>query len=163
MGRPGALTAEPRSGPEITLRAARDEDSEMLMTLRNDPDAVRYSVSGRAVTSEEHGHWFSVVRGDPSRCRIWIAEDGAETVGQVRIDLSGDCGVVSIAVGVDHRGRGVGTAMLKAVVARVGLDGAPSRLTAMVRSDNAASLHAFAAAGFRRGVDGTEFQEFEWP
>lgn len=133
------------------------------MALRNDPDAVRYSVSGRAVTSEEHGHWFSAVRSDPSRCHIWIAEDGAETVGQVRIDLNGDSGAVSIAVGVGHRGRGIGTAMLKAVVAQVGIDGAPSRLTAVVRSDNAASLHAFAAAGFRRGVDGNEFQELEWP
>lgn len=135
----------------------------MLMRLRNDPDAVRFSVSGRAVTPEEHERWFSAMRGDPSRCRIWIAEDGAATVGQVRVDLNGDCGVVSIAVGVDHRGRGIGTAMLKAVVAQVGVDGAPSRLTAVVRSDNAASLHAFAAAGFRRGVNGTEFLEFEWP
>jgi len=135
----------------------------MLMALRNDPDAVRTSVGGRAVTSEEHEHWFSKVRSDPSRCRIWIAEDGAETVGQVRIDLNGDAGAVSIAVGVDHRGRGIGTAMLRAVVAQAGGEGAPSRLTAVVRSDNAASLHAFAAAGFRCIGEGSEFLELEWP
>jgi len=157
------LTAEPRNRPQVTLRAAREEDSEMLMALRNDPDAVRFSVTGRAVTSDEHERWFRRVRSDPSRCRLWIAEDGATPVGQVRVDLKGDSGTVSIAVGPGHRGRGVGTAMLRAVVVRAGSDGAPSRLTAVVRSDNAASLHAFAAAGFRRIGEGGEFQDLEWP
>ena len=55
MGRPGALTAEPRNRSQVTLRAAREEDSEMLLALRNDPDAVRFSVSGRGVTAEDEG------------------------------------------------------------------------------------------------------------
>jgi RimJ/RimL family protein N-acetyltransferase len=157
------LTAEPRNRPQVTLRAAREEDSEMLMALRNDPDAVRFSVTGRAVTSEEHERWFRTVRSDPSRCRIWIAEDGSTPVGQLRVDLDGDSGTVSIAVAADHRGRGIGTAMLRALVIKAGAEGAPSRLMAVVRSDNAASLHAFAAAGFRRAGEGSEFLELEWP
>lgn len=135
----------------------------MLMALRNDPDAVRFSVSGRGVTSEEHERWFRTVRSEPSRCRIWIAEDGSTPVGQVRVDLNGDSGMVSIAVAADHRGRGIGTAMLKAVVIKAGTEGTPSRLTAVVRSDNAASMHAFAAAGFRRIGEGSEFLNLEWP
>jgi UDP-2,4-diacetamido-2,4,6-trideoxy-beta-L-altropyranose hydrolase len=157
------LTAQARDRPQVTLRAAREEDSEMLMALRNDSDAVRFSVSGRAVSSEEHEHWFRVVRSDPSRCRIWIAEDGIEPVGQVRVDLNGNSGTVSITVAAEHRGRGIGTSMLKAVIAKAGTAGAPPRLNALVRSDNAASLHAFAAAGFRRVGEGSDFLELEWP
>jgi len=97
----------------------------MLMALRNDPDAVRFSVTGRAVTSEEHERWFRTVRSDPSRCRIWIAEDGSTPVGQLRVDLDGDSGTVSIAVAADHRGRGIGTAMLRALVIKAGAEGAP--------------------------------------
>jgi RimJ/RimL family protein N-acetyltransferase len=157
------LTAEQRHGPQVTLRAAREEDSELLMELRNDPDAVRFSVSGSAVTREEHERWFTRVRTDPSGCRVWIAEDMGEPVGQVRVDISGGSGTVSIAVGADHRGRGLATAMLKALVVKVGVEDAPSRLTAVVRSDNTASLRAFAAAGFRHVASGAEFLEFEWP
>jgi RimJ/RimL family protein N-acetyltransferase len=157
------LTGEARHRPEVTLRAAREQDSEMLLALRNEPDAVRFSVSGRAVTHEEHEHWFGTVRRDPSRCRIWIAEVAGEAVGQVRVDLNDDSGTVSIAVGADHRDRGIGTAMLKAVVVKAGTGGAPSRLKAVVRIDNAASLRAFAAAGFRHVGGGSEFLELEWP
>jgi RimJ/RimL family protein N-acetyltransferase len=157
------LTAEQRRGAQVALRAAREEDSEMLLALRNDTDAVRFSLSGRAVTREEHERWFSRVRSDPSRCRVWVAEDGAVPVGQVRVDIAGDSGTVSIAVGADHRGRGLATAMLQALVVKVGAEHAPSRLTAMVRSDNIASLQAFTAAGFRHVTSGTEFLELEWP
>jgi RimJ/RimL family protein N-acetyltransferase len=157
------LTAEQRHHAQVTLRAAREEDSEMLMALRNNPDAVRFSASGRAVTREEHERWFTRARSDPSRCRVWIAEAGAERVGQVRVDITGDSGTVSIAVGADHRGRGLATAMLKAVVVKSGVGHAPSRLTAVVRSDNTASLRAFIAAGFRHVASGTEFLELEWP
>jgi RimJ/RimL family protein N-acetyltransferase len=135
----------------------------MLLALRNDADAVRFSVSGRGVTAQEHECWFRTARNDPSRCRIWIAEDGPTPVGQVRVDLNGDSGTVSIAVAADQRGRGIGTAMLKALTVKSSKEGTPSRLTAMVRSDNEASLHAFAAGGFRRTGEGSEFLELEWP
>jgi UDP-2,4-diacetamido-2,4,6-trideoxy-beta-L-altropyranose hydrolase len=163
MGRPGPLTAEQRHLPQVRLRPAQEEDSARLLALRNDPDAVGFSVSGRAVTVEEHERWFRRVRDDPAHHRLWIAEQGGEPVGQVRVDITGGTGTVSIAVEAGHRGRGVGTSMLQAVVAQVGVEGAPSRLTSVVRSDNAASLRAFAAAGFRQVATGAEFLELEWP
>jgi RimJ/RimL family protein N-acetyltransferase len=53
--------------------------------------------------------------------------------------------------------------MLQALLAKLAGDGAPSRLTALVRADNAASLRAFAAAGFHQASTGAEFLELEWP
>jgi len=163
MGRPGPLTHEPRHLPQVRLRPALENDSAMLLALRNDPDAVGFSVSGRAVTVAEHERWFRRVRDDPAHHRLWIAEEDGRPVGQVRVDVTGDIGTVSIGVAAGHRGRGVGTSMLHAVVAKVGVDAAPSRLTAVVRPDNPASLRAFAAAGFRRVAAGAELVELEWP
>jgi RimJ/RimL family protein N-acetyltransferase len=133
------------------------------MALRNDPDAVAFSVSGRVVTAEEHARWLRRVLADPEGCRLWIAESGGEPAGQVRIDIAGDTGTVSIAVQPEQRGRGVGTAMLQSLLAKVAVEGTPARLRAVVRSDNAPSLHAFAAAGFREVTNGVVFLELEWP
>jgi RimJ/RimL family protein N-acetyltransferase len=157
------LTAEQRHLPQVRLRRPREEDSGMLMAWRNDPDTVRFSVSGRAVTAEEHERWFRRVRDDPAHHRLWIAEDDGRPVGHVRVDVSGDTGTVSIAVESGRRGRGLGTSMLQALLAKAAADGVPSRLTAVVRADNAASLRAFAAAGFRQAPTSAEFLELEWP
>jgi L-amino acid N-acyltransferase YncA len=135
----------------------------MLMAWRNDPDTVGFSVSRRAVTAEEHERWFRRVRDDPAHHRLWIAEDDGQPVGQVRVDVAGDTGTVSIAVESGRRGRGLGTSMLQALLAKAAAEGVPSRLTALVRADNAASLRAFAATGFRQASKGAEFLELEWP
>jgi RimJ/RimL family protein N-acetyltransferase len=164
MGRPGSLTVDRERHPQVTLRAARDEDSASLLAWRNDADAVRFSISGRAVTVEEHQRWFSGIVDDPERTRLWIAEQHDEPVGQVRIDIDAGIGTVSIAVDPGHRGRGVGTAMLRALTASVHTGDAPRQLVALVRSDNPASLHAFEAAAFHRVAGGVgDFLRLEWP
>jgi len=158
------LTADRERHSQVTLRPARDDDSASLLAWRNDPDAVRFSVSGRAVTAEEHQRWFSRVVDDPERTRLWIAEQQDEPVGQVRIDINAGVGTVSIAVDPGHRGRGVGTAMLRALTETVNAGGAPRHLIALVRSDNTASLHAFEAATFHRVAGGDrDFLQLEWP
>lgn len=135
-----------------------------LFAWRNDPDAVRFSISGRAVTADEHKRWLGRVLDDPASTRLWIAEQHGEPIGQVRLDISAGVGTVSIAVDPGRRGRGVGTAMLRALTASVHAGDGPRHLVALVRSDNPASLHAFEAATFHRvaGDDG-DFLRLEWP
>ncbi len=157
------MTDPGESHSEVTLRSARDDDSASLRAWRNDPDAVRYSVSRRAVTIAEHERWFRRVQDDSDRFRVWIAEQHGERVGQVRIDITGEAGTVSIAVAPTHRGHGVGTAMLRALTESVHAEGAPRVLIALVRSDNAASLRAFEAATFHRVAGEGDLVHLEWP
>jgi RimJ/RimL family protein N-acetyltransferase len=133
----------------VTLRSARDEDAERLLQWRNDPNAVRFSASGRAVTAEEHAAWLAARRRDRA-IRLWIAERGGEAVGQVRVDVSERVGTVSIAVAAEHRGQGVGVAMLAAMIDAVGHDDAIDCMQALVHPDNEVSLRLFERAGFRR-------------
>jgi UDP-2,4-diacetamido-2,4,6-trideoxy-beta-L-altropyranose hydrolase len=163
MGRPGPLTTEQRHLRQVRLRPPGDDDSALLMAWRNDPATVGFSLSGCAVTAEEHERWFAKVRDDPAHHRLWIAEDDGQPVGQVRIDVTGDTGSVSIAVESGRRGRGLGTAMLRALLATIAAEGVLSRMTAVVRADNAASLRAFAAVGFRQTASEPVFLELEWP
>ena len=146
MGRPGPLNAgQPRA--EVTLRPATEGDSDVLLAWRNDPEAIRFSVSGRGVTPAEHRDWLSVRLADPGN-RLWIAEQDGTVVGQVRVDLKDGIGTVSIAVAPSQRGRGLGSAVLQAMVIEMQREAGIQRLRAQAHADNIASIRAFERAGF---------------
>jgi RimJ/RimL family protein N-acetyltransferase len=147
MGRPGSLTAG-RHAPDIALRTVEDGDSALLLEWRNESAAVRFSASGRPVTTAEHERWFARVRGDQSGTTIWIVEDDGTPVGQVRVDVEDGVGVVSIAIAVEHRGRGIGPNALRAMVDAVTAQGGVQLLRALAHPDNSRSLRAFELAGF---------------
>jgi RimJ/RimL family protein N-acetyltransferase len=145
----------------VTLRAAREDDVSLIRGWRNDADAVRVSATARPVSAAEHARWFAATLADPHK-RLWVAEENGTPVGQVRVDLDGDGGAVSIVVALSERGRGIGQAMLRAALAAVERDGLATTLTAVARDDNLASIHAFEEVGFsRRGLPGGGFVVLE--
>jgi RimJ/RimL family protein N-acetyltransferase len=148
MGRPGSLTVE-RKTPDVTLRAAREDDFTLIRALRNDADAVRFSTSARPVSAAEHARWFSLALADP-RTHLWMAEENGVAVGQVRVDVDGEAAVFSIAVATASRGRGVGQAMLRLALAEVERESRVTTVRAVTHPDNPVSIHAFERVGFRR-------------
>ncbi|MGA7988068.1 MAG: GNAT family N-acetyltransferase [Candidatus Dormiibacterota bacterium] len=138
--------------PRITLRRAGEHDADLLFEWRNDPDAVRFSVSGQPVTREDHERWFAMRRDDPS-VHLWIADEHGIPVAQVRVDVVPPAGVVSVAVAVSHRGRGLGSEVLRAMVSEIAEDDRVRVLRALVHPDNAHSIRAFERAGFHRSGD----------
>jgi len=130
------------------LRPAAPDDAARLLEWRNDPDVVRFSLTGRPVLAIDHDAWL-VARLARPNVRLWIAEEAGEPVGQVRVDLEQEIGTVSIAVAPAHRGRGVGTSMLRALLVALEGDAGVRTLLAVVHLENAASLRAFERAGFR--------------
>lgn len=162
MGRPGPLSGE-RLQPRVTLRAATDLDAPLLLEWRNDPDAIRFSVTGRGVTAAEHASWLAARLVDPET-RLWIAEEDGQPVGQVRVDLRDGTGTVSIGIAPAHRGHGVGSAVLAAMLVEMEREPRAVRLRAETRSTNIASLRAFERAGFsRRGPGQGDFLVLERP
>jgi RimJ/RimL family protein N-acetyltransferase len=146
-----------RAHPDVTLRAAREDDASLIQAWRNDIDAVRFSVSARAVSEAEHARWFSAVLTDQNK-RLWVAEEQGVPVGQVRVDVDGDVGVFSIAVAPSARGRGIGQEMLRRALAEIRRQRLAATMTALTHPDNAASIRAFERVGFtRRGVSDDGF------
>jgi RimJ/RimL family protein N-acetyltransferase len=143
--------------PRVKLRQARDEDMDRLREWRNDPEAVRFSVSGTPVTAEEHATWFATRRRDPA-ARIWIAEEEGSPVGQVRLDVEDGVGSVSIAIAPAHRRRGVGSSVLRAVLEAAANDPKIQTLRALTHPDNLPSRRAFERVGFR--TEGTTNRGF---
>jgi RimJ/RimL family protein N-acetyltransferase len=145
----------------VTLRAAREDDVSLIREWRNDPHAVRVSATARPVSNGEHARWFTAVLSDPDR-HLWVAEEHGVPVGQVRVDIDGDAGVFSIAVAPAERGRGIGQAMLRGALSEVVRERLATRVTALARDDNAASIRAFEQVGFtRRGLSDDGFVVLE--
>ncbi|MGZ4714899.1 MAG: GNAT family N-acetyltransferase [Acidimicrobiia bacterium] len=161
---PGAAGPAPdRSG--VRLRSATIADRDLLLALRNDADAVRWSTTAAGVTTEEHDAWLAVRLQDPA-CRLWIVELDGRPVGQLRVDVVDVAtGVVSIAVDPAARGRGVAAAALHVLQDVVRGDVQIDRLRAVVHAGNEPSRRVFAGAGFTtvRGVAAPGgFEVHEW-
>lgn len=141
------------TGLAIRLRRATAADTDRLWRWRNDPDTRRASFSDAEVPRADHERWLADTLGRPDR-RLYVAvADGAD-VGTARLDVEGGDAVVNVTVAPEWRGRGVATALLRALVDEAFADPALARLVARVKASNPASRTAFERAGFRVTTDG---------
>jgi RimJ/RimL family protein N-acetyltransferase len=143
------------------LRPAEPGDEDDLLAWRNEPDAVRQSISGRAVEPAEHHRWLAERLEDPAT-RIWIVEVAGAPAGSVRIDVVDAVGTVSIAIAPDARGRGLGGATLRALLDLLEHDFQVEVLEALVRPANDASRRAFESAGFHPAGSRGTFTLLRW-
>jgi RimJ/RimL family protein N-acetyltransferase len=148
-----------RSG--LRLRPATESDRDLLLQLRNDPDAVRFARTGRPVTEDQHGRWLRSRLDTPST-RLWVAEDGGRPVGQVRVDVTNGAGLVSVAVARDSRGQGYAGRMLTLLQDALRADFQVRELEAEIHVDNHASRLAFERAGFTPVGEEPPFSRWRW-
>ena len=156
-----AFPADPRpAGPELALRLAGADDAALLLEWRNDPETIRQSGTGQPVDPATHGAWFAARMDDPAT-RLWIAERLGEPVAQLRIDVETGVGIVSVGVAPNRRREGIGTAVLRALVAETRDDPQIEALEARIHPDNAASRRAFERAGFVCAGQRDDFLQYE--
>jgi RimJ/RimL family protein N-acetyltransferase len=146
-----------RLAPALELRAAREQDAQLLLEWRNDPETRRSSREQREIQPEEHASWLrGILAGDPTPPQegstlLWIAECEGRPVASVRVGpRMGMAAEVHLAVAPEERGRGVGAGALVQASARALADPGLELLRAHVKPGNEASLRAFARAGFAR-------------
>lgn len=137
----------------VRLRRAVEADARLLWEWANEPSTRAVSFSTAEIPWDVHVDWLRRRLADPG-VSLWIAVDRSDqAVGQVRFEPAGDGRVVSVSTSPACRGRGLGTAIIRAGTRRMA-----SRIAgpviAYIRPDNAASLAAFVKAGYRR--TGTE-------
>lgn len=132
----------------IQLRPANLSDTADLLVWRNDPVTCANSRSTATVPAEDHARWmeFNVVRGYPEHI-VLIAESDLGKVGVVRFDAK-RADVMNYEVGITvapkHRGKGMGTEMLKQACGFMH----DFMLDAEIRRGNHASKTMFWHCGF---------------
>ena len=134
--------------PAPVLRLADPADSGDLLAWRNDPVTRANSRNTEAIDPDSHAAWLVRALADPAR-RIWVAErDGSKlgTVSAARLDAAAV--ELSITVAPAMRGRGAGSAMLRAAIAAALAAWPGAEIRAAVRSGNDASRRLFEGCGF---------------
>lgn len=146
----------------LVLVPAAAEHSDFFLACRADADAVKWTVSARAIDPAEHACWYEIATGDPGR-RMRVAMIDGAPVGTVRVDVRGGVGEVGIALAPERRGQGLSVPMLNALVADCAGDPQVVTLTARVHPDNTPSLRAFLATGFAAQGDEDGFRILSRP
>lgn len=121
----------------ISLRAAVLDDCEQVWLWNFAADVRALSNDPTIVELARHAAWF-VHR--ISEGAFWIILDDGQPVGNTRIDRDGR---ISIALGAQARGRGIGKRAIALACAAYG-----SPVIAQIREDNTRSRAAFEACGF---------------
>jgi spore coat polysaccharide biosynthesis protein SpsF len=144
-------TFDPAAGT-LVLVPAGPEHTDFFLACRADADAVRWSVSARAIDPAEHACWFATAVHDPGR-RMRVALVDGVPVGTARVDVRTGSGEVGIALASEWRGKGLSTPLLRALLADCAADPQVVDLTARVHPENQASQKAFSATGFAAKSD----------
>ena len=137
----------------MDLRLATLDDALLLFTWRNDPLTRQQSHSIGEIDFASHLKWLKGSIANPAR-RLYVAETQGLPVGTVRADTENGLTKLSWTVAPESRGRGFGTAMVKAMVRIIA-----GPLEAEIKTDNIASVRIAIAAGFTPDhvIDGVDY------
>jgi len=139
-------------GRDLRLRPVDREDCELLFSWANNPDARAASFHSAEIPWEEHSQWFARRLADPQSV-IYIGENlTGEEIGEVRFQLEGEKGILSILVAPQFRRAGWGKDLIVFSIRALARARGLRRVDAYVKPDNRASIRLFESIGFRRSM-----------
>ena len=132
----------------LSLRRAILEDSEFLLKLRNDPVVRESSTNTNEVAPEDHSIWYAKKRNDPNTYFFIVLLNG-ERVGQTKVDIQKNYGIISIAISKEYRGKGLGSmAISDTCISIFSENQIVEEIFAYIKLENTASLKSFMRVGF---------------
>ncbi len=141
--------------PGLVLRAQESEDEDALWELYNLPKVQSQTLTPPYISRAQVRERLAAA--DPNRHAIVALLDGV-LVGQATLTVyrgrRAHAGSLGMFVRDDYTGRGIGTALLQAIIDLAERWLGLWRLELDVFSDNAAALHLYAKMGFV--IEGTK-------
>lgn len=134
----------------LSLRAATKQDSDLLLSWRNDSVTRKASHNMAVISGQEHDAWFNNSLSNKAR-RIFIAEVKGVPVGTVRADLINSEHLLSWMVSPEHRGKRVAKGMLLLFAIHIN-----EAICAHIKAENLASVRVAEYVGMKleKEVDG---------
>jgi UDP-2,4-diacetamido-2,4,6-trideoxy-beta-L-altropyranose hydrolase len=134
---------------ELTLQPVTEADRELLWEWANDPIVRASAFQSAAIPWETHVRWFADKLTD-QKCFHYIAYFEEVPVGQIRFDLNDDNEAeIDVSVCAERRGQGMGSRLIELGIQLLRRETVVSRVHALVKQDNTASLRAFKKSGFK--------------
>lgn len=132
----------------IKLRIAQEEDCDLLFCWVNDELVRENAFNSKVISYEEHKNWF-YKRINSDTTKIFIVTKHGEPIGQIRIDIDGDVGIIDYSIAKKFRGRGYGTKFLVDVISEIKVyNTGITTLLGRVKYTNIPSQKAFRKAGY---------------
>jgi len=139
----------------LKLRRTEESDCEIFWNWANDPAARSASFRSQSISWQEHVEWFRARLADPQAILYTATNKDGTRVGEVRYQIQDKRAALSISLGADFRGCGLGQKILSVATEMAFADSEINFIDAYVKPENEASLKLFAGAGFLRYPSGT--------
>ncbi len=141
---------------EVSVQPATFDDCDDLLELANDETVRKHSFSQDKITLDGHKRWLQGLLDDPARLLLTVKADNT-FLGQIRFDgLDEDASVISISFSPLLRGLGMAEKIVRQGIAYLSLRKSDTRIIAMIKKENRASLRSFEKAGFSLCEDDPE-------
>jgi len=130
-----------------------------ILPWRNDPRVRIWSKTNRVVSYQEHLAWFQQRSTKLDNEPIFAYFANSTFIGMVRLDqVAKNSLEVSLIINPEYRGRGFGARILHDVCKYfVAMKSAEMKLTAVIHSENLASLALFSSSGFTKVTEQLPF------
>ena len=134
----------------IGFRAISYSDCDLLYEWANDKSVRKNAFNSDKIDYESHKKWFQN-KLDSKKTLIYIILKGNNPIGQIRIDIENDYGIIDYSIEFKYRGQGLGKSSLKSIANRVKNDCTSlNGLVGRVKFDNISSQKAFESANFEK-------------
>jgi len=138
--------------PAITVRSASLSDCRSIWRIANNPSVRKMSFETDPISWLSHRKWYS---DSLVRFAFYVITEGKKVAGYVRYKRESPQEVtVSIALADSFRGRGIGKTALLLSQAALFKNKRITKIHAIVKKKNHASLYAFLSCGYILRDDG---------
>ncbi|MFZ7133086.1 MAG: GNAT family N-acetyltransferase [Eubacteriales bacterium] len=134
----------------IGFRAISPSDCDLLYKWANDESVRKNAFNSDKIDYESHKKWFQN-KLDSKNTLIYIILKDNTPIGQIRIDIQNDYGIIDYSIVFKYRGQGLGKSSLKSIGNRINVD-CPTlnKLVGRVKFNNVSSQKAFESADFKK-------------
>ena len=144
MGTEGSKEHEAMNFGEV--RNVGEEDSKRIWEIRNDPRTRGNFNNTEEIPLDTHMEWMKNKYFINTDNYCFVLDFNDKIVGYCRFDLQNGKYIVSIAIGQDFQGRGLGYKLLKNSIEKIGSD---KKVEAQVQLGNESSLRIFIKNNFK--------------
>lgn len=120
---------------------------DIIFEWANDEETRKNSFNSEKIEYESHVAWMKRKLAD-SNCLFYVMKHGDSNVGQLRIDVEGNKGIISYSISKDFRGMGYGKVILS--LAEEQTDIKVNELVGTVKYSNVASQKCFEKLGYKK-------------
>lgn len=126
----------------------------------NDCDVRKYSFNTENIQYEDHVKWFNNKINDPN-CIYFIGVEGDKNIGQIRLDIFENSGIISYSIDKEYRGHGYGLQLLQILEKYIlnYTDFHNFNLIGRVKQENISSIRCFLKCGYTE-INKPDFIEF---